>query len=163
MGHAYELQIPRGRKEWETSLMIQRDFPTSVGCMMPTLIIATSQVADPVTLPPLPALPARSLRQAENATKEPPEPTAPPAVPVVASTAVPTAAPTGASTGAPQPDISEEPLDVRGQAFFDENCRMVNRLIQSTRHQKKHLDEGHGQERDLCLEVQRLSEPHLLW
>lgn len=32
MGHAYELQIPRGRKEWETSLEIQRQFPTSVGC-----------------------------------------------------------------------------------------------------------------------------------
>ena len=32
MGHAYELQIPRGKKEWETSLSIQQDFPTSVGC-----------------------------------------------------------------------------------------------------------------------------------
>ena len=26
MGHAYELQIPRGRKEWETSLQIQQDW-----------------------------------------------------------------------------------------------------------------------------------------
>ena len=34
MGHAYELQIPRGRKEWETSLKIQSDFPTSVGCTL---------------------------------------------------------------------------------------------------------------------------------
>ena len=32
MGHAYELQIPRGRPEWATSIQIQRDFPPSVGC-----------------------------------------------------------------------------------------------------------------------------------
>lgn len=38
MGHAYELQVPRGRKEWETALQVQRDFPTSVGCALAAAI-----------------------------------------------------------------------------------------------------------------------------
>ena len=37
MGHAYELQVPRGRPEWATSLQIQRDFPPSVGCSLAIL------------------------------------------------------------------------------------------------------------------------------
>merc|ERR1719401_1856114 len=42
MGHSYALGQPRHRKEWSTALRIQEDFPSSVGIMMPMLIIGTS-------------------------------------------------------------------------------------------------------------------------
>ncbi|CAK9073433.1 unnamed protein product [Durusdinium trenchii] len=158
MGHAYELQIPRGKKEWETSLSIQQDFPTSVGCMMPTLIIATSKLPDEdlftTTLPPLPVLPSEGLVVHPAPGRTPAPGTTTPSAPstqirrlneTAAVVTVPTPAPKvaeapkvagEASEKMPIPDItSEEPLDVRGQAFFNENCDMVNRLIQMSRNE----------------------------
>jgi len=111
MGHAYELQIPRGRPEWATSLQIQRDFPTSVGCMMPTLIIATNKLPDEnPALPTLPApedLGAMSVNRSNGSTE------------MVRT--------------APVETTTEAPLDVRGQAFFDINCEMVNKLIRASK------------------------------
>mmetsp|Transcript_65724 Transcript_65724/g.171076 ORF Transcript_65724/g.171076 Transcript_65724/m.171076 type:complete len:924 (-) Transcript_65724:276-3047(-) len=41
MGHSFALGIPRSREEWSTALEIQDSFPSSVGIMMPMLIIGT--------------------------------------------------------------------------------------------------------------------------
>eukprot|EP00929_Paragymnodinium_shiwhaense_P059695 TRINITY_DN29882_c0_g1_i1.p1 TRINITY_DN29882_c0_g1~~TRINITY_DN29882_c0_g1_i1.p1 ORF type:complete len:1136 (-),score=221.10 TRINITY_DN29882_c0_g1_i1:333-3740(-) len=41
MGHSFALQLPRHRPEWDTSLKIQSNFSSQVGCMMPMLIIGT--------------------------------------------------------------------------------------------------------------------------
>lgn len=41
MGHSFALGIPRSREEWSTALEIQDSFPSSVGIMMPMLIMVT--------------------------------------------------------------------------------------------------------------------------
>lgn len=46
MGHSFALGIPRSRLEWSTAQEIQKDFPSSVGIMMPMLIIGTGPSAD---------------------------------------------------------------------------------------------------------------------
>lgn len=109
MGHAYELQIPRGRREWDTSLYIQKHFPSSVGCMMPTLIIASNKL--PANPPPNDYMP-----NAVEAIFGPPRP----------HTAV------NLSLPVPGSSATDAPLDVRGQAFFDANCQMVDSLIKAT-------------------------------
>jgi len=112
MGHAYELQVPRGRPEWATSLQIQRDFPPSVGCMMPTLIIATNRVQDELSPKDRYALVGPEDLDA-----------------------------TGAGNDSELVEITTEaPLDVRGQAFFDENCRMVDSLIEASENHSFALD-----------------------
>eukprot|EP00928_Gymnodinium_smaydae_P053115 TRINITY_DN37186_c0_g1_i1.p1 TRINITY_DN37186_c0_g1~~TRINITY_DN37186_c0_g1_i1.p1 ORF type:complete len:1211 (-),score=220.49 TRINITY_DN37186_c0_g1_i1:82-3714(-) len=53
MGHSFQLQLPRHRREWVLSREIQASFSSQVGCMMPMLIIGTSGVStSPVTPPP---------------------------------------------------------------------------------------------------------------
>jgi len=119
MGHSYELGIPRHRREWDTALRIQRDFPSSVGILMPMLIIATKEdmgrhplhVNNSLLLPSN-AKPVNdhahsanySLSQAANRTLY-----------------------------ARERELSRTPLDVRDEEFFDANCRMVNKLIEATR------------------------------
>jgi len=115
MGHAYELQIPRGRKEWETSLQIQQNFPTSAGNMMPTLIIATNRLpADPPPMSTLPEVGDALLPFMQNVTQN---------VTQQGSDGL-----AKLSTTSTEPPV---PLDVRGQAFFESNCNMVNTLIQA--------------------------------
>mmetsp|Transcript_9776 Transcript_9776/g.28371 ORF Transcript_9776/g.28371 Transcript_9776/m.28371 type:complete len:897 (-) Transcript_9776:226-2916(-) len=41
MGHSFELTVPRSATEWKTLLAIQRDFPSSVGILMPMMIMMT--------------------------------------------------------------------------------------------------------------------------
>lgn len=41
MGHSFELTVPRTASEWKTLLAIQRDFPSSVGILMPMMIMMT--------------------------------------------------------------------------------------------------------------------------
>lgn len=175
MGHAYELQIPRGRKEWETSLQIQSNFPTNVGCMMPALIIATSELSSEevfsTSLPPLPLqipgttvapdvvrrlketastasihsvqkLPvtpksnADEVQLAADPEDIQPVPDVPeeiqPHVHIEPKPRHGNASGTSTENG---DNDNEEPLDVRGQAFFDVNCDMVNRLIHTTRNE----------------------------
>ncbi|CAE7591702.1 FKS1 [Symbiodinium natans] len=114
MGHAYELQVPRGRPEWATSIQIQRDFPPSVGCMMPTLIIATNRLQDE--------------------SKDRHALVAPEDLEAMGGTA------NDSELILPVEITTEAPLDVRGQAFFDENCRMVNSLIQASQNHSFALD-----------------------
>mmetsp|Transcript_110564 Transcript_110564/g.219851 ORF Transcript_110564/g.219851 Transcript_110564/m.219851 type:complete len:957 (+) Transcript_110564:121-2991(+) len=122
MGHSYELGIPRHRREWDTALRIQKDFPSSVGILMPMLIMATKEDMGrrpfPVNgslLPPSNAAPARSanysLSQAANRTLY-----------------------------ARERELSKTPLDVRDEEFFDANCRMVNKLIDATKGKPHALD-----------------------
>lgn len=143
MGHAYELQIPRGREEWTTSLEIQRNFPTSVGCMMPTLIIATNRL--PAGPPPANAgpPPANVVPQpahvVPDVSENVSEVTELPGFPK--PDVLPDTSPVGHSnvTRALASELSTSvattpgPLDVRGQAFFEANCEMVNTLIQATK------------------------------
>ncbi|CAE8721632.1 unnamed protein product, partial [Polarella glacialis] len=114
MGHAYELQVPRGRLEWATALRIQKDFPSSVGCMMPTLIIVTNPLPAPV--PPVGALPSSEEEDIFNQLLNPSNGTAISTTSMVPTTTTPAV-----------------PLDVRGQEFFDINCAMVDSLIQATK------------------------------
>eukprot|EP00933_Yihiella_yeosuensis_P068780 TRINITY_DN7476_c0_g1_i3.p1 TRINITY_DN7476_c0_g1~~TRINITY_DN7476_c0_g1_i3.p1 ORF type:complete len:609 (-),score=117.32 TRINITY_DN7476_c0_g1_i3:313-1929(-) len=111
MGHAYELQIPRGNMMWDTSLEIQKDFPSSVGCMMPTLIIATNKL--PAVVPPKGYVP-----NAAEAIFGPPKP--------------PNATKKAAAVVPKGPTTTMAPLDVRGQAFFEANCAMVRTLINAS-------------------------------
>jgi len=41
MGHSYQLTMPRIANEWHTMLMIQREFPTVSGNLMPMMIMMT--------------------------------------------------------------------------------------------------------------------------
>jgi len=107
MGHGFELEIPRHRREWKLALEIQQDFRPDVGCFYPMLIIATSAPAplgEPNSTQTSAALSAPMPVSAQNLTT---------------ASAVPTAVPTPA-------------LDVRGQEFFDANCQMVKSLIRET-------------------------------
>jgi uncharacterized membrane protein YdfJ with MMPL/SSD domain len=103
MGHSYELGIPRHREEWSTALQIQKDFPTSVGIMMPMLIIGTGG-------PPSAAADANSASVAAAGG-------------LIDVQGVPLE-----SRALPATDI-----DVEGDEFFEANCRMVDSLIQATR------------------------------
>lgn len=57
MGHSYALTVPRTRDEWHTALRVQRDFPNSVGILMPMLLIATNS---------LPQVPNATLAEEQN-------------------------------------------------------------------------------------------------
>jgi len=140
-GHAYELGIPRHRQEWDTALRIQSDFPSSVGILMPMLIIATKEDMSRYTfqtgsslLPPSDDKPANihahsanaSLLQAANRTLY-----------------------------ARERELSKTPLDVRDEEFFHANCRMVDKLIDATKGSQHPLDADsfvgatfHGQDPD---------------
>eukprot|EP00929_Paragymnodinium_shiwhaense_P014864 TRINITY_DN122824_c0_g1_i1.p1 TRINITY_DN122824_c0_g1~~TRINITY_DN122824_c0_g1_i1.p1 ORF type:complete len:890 (+),score=146.37 TRINITY_DN122824_c0_g1_i1:119-2788(+) len=43
LGHAYELEVPRGRHEWTVAMELQRDFAPEIGTFFPMSIIASAQ------------------------------------------------------------------------------------------------------------------------
>lgn len=102
MGHSYALTVPRTRDEWHTALRVQRDFPNSVGILMPMLIIATN------------SLPQADLPHMPNMTE------------LGADDDL------GAESSQYTTMTTPKPVDVRGQRFFDANCHMADDLIQAT-------------------------------
>ncbi|CAK0906582.1 unnamed protein product [Prorocentrum cordatum] len=105
MGHGYELGIPRDREEWNTALQIQKDFPTSVGIMMPMLIIGTGPGGPPSTAAagsPASVAAAGGPIDVQDGPLE-------------------------------QRALPATDIDVEGDEFFEANCRMVDSLIRATR------------------------------
>lgn len=120
LGHAFELQLPRHRREWDLAVQIQEDFSKDVGCMMPMLIIASNALQELVlttTAAPSTTLYASVVADDELAGN-------------VSNTT--TMALTNGTSGTLVPWTLPPSIDVRGQAFFDANCRMVNSLIYAT-------------------------------
>lgn len=132
MGHAFELQLPRHRREWELALQIQHDFSKDVGCMMPMLIIASNALppgpgdARATTLAPTTAtLLGGDSAAGPNGSNE---------TGAAASNGTNGTNTTAVETTTVLPPFTPPAsIDVRGQPFFEANCRMVNSLIFATK------------------------------
>lgn len=176
MGHAYEQQLPRHREEWSTAQRIQRDYMAEVGCLMPTVVIASNPPLSDIPWPERVVLTTNT--SSSNSSVPPPVqlPIVPPVsdpeqlklpqfhqpilipdhIPSISVPSFPEIPGMGPKTTLPpSPTIAPKELDVRSTNFFQQNCHMIDTIVNITKGKAYQIDVSevisptfHGTEED---------------